>query len=84
MDFHPYFVSFFVYYTVITESEDQRLDLSIWTDIHTNTHILPVYLDVFCNVSVVYFMECVSNANLRYNWHMHQLMNFDFLECDSM
>ena len=29
MDFDPCFVYFFVYYTVMTGSEDQRLDLSI-------------------------------------------------------
>ena len=68
----------------MTGFEDQELDLSIWTHTHTHTHthILPVYLHVFCNVSVVYFMEWVSNGNLRYNSHMHQLMNFDFLEYD--
>ena len=68
----------------MTGSEEKELDLSIWTDIHTHTHtyIFPVSLHVFCNVSVVYFMECVSNANLKYNSHMHKLMNFDFLEYD--
>ena len=80
-------------YIATNGSEDQELDLSIWIDIHTHTHThthtyiyiyiyFQFYLHVFCNVSVVYFMECVSNANLRYNSHMHQLMNFDFLKCD--
>ena len=34
MDFDP----FFVYDIVMTGSEDQKLDLFIWTDIHTHTH----------------------------------------------
>ena len=64
MDFDP----FFVYYTVMTGSEDQKLDLSIWTYIHTHTHThiyiyiyCQFYLHVFCNVSVVYFYaKCVK------------------------
>ena len=56
MDFDP----FFVYYIAMTGSEDQKLDLSIWTDIHTHTHthiyILLVYLQIFFYVSAVYFL----------------------------
>ena len=74
-------IQFLYIYTVMTGSEDQQLDLS-YGQIFIHTYIFLVYLHVFCNVSVVYFMECVSNANLRYNSHMYQLMNFDFLECD--
>ena len=62
VDFDP----FFVYYTVMTRSEDQKLDLSIWTNIHTHTHThtykyCRFYLHVFCNVFVVYFYaKCVK------------------------
>ena len=60
MDFDPYFAYIFVYYTVMTGSEDQRLDLSIWIDIHTHTHthtyiyFVGLFTNVF-NASVVYF-----------------------------
>ena len=43
MDFDP----FFVYYTIMTGSEDQKLNLSIWTDIRIYIYILLVYLHVF-------------------------------------
>ena len=46
MDFDPFFVYFSVYYTVMTGSEDQKLDLSIWTDIHTHTYIY-IFLVLF-------------------------------------
>ena len=67
-----YYDPCFVYYTVMTGSEDQRLDLSIWTDIHTYIYFAGLFTNVFN----------VLNANPRYNQHMHQLMNFDFLEYD--
>ena len=61
MDYDPCFV----YYTVMTGSEDQRLDLSIWTNIHTHTHthiyiFAGLFTNVF-NVSAVYFyVKCVK------------------------
>ena len=55
------FCIFFVYYTVMTRSEDQKLDLSIWTDIYIYIDILSVYLQVFFYVSAVYFYaKCVK------------------------
>ena len=65
MDYDPCFV----YYTVMIGSEDQRLDLSIWTYIHTHTHthththiyILSIYLQMFFYMSAVYFYaKCVK------------------------
>ena len=67
----------------MTGSEDEKLDLSIWTDIHIYIYILPVYLHVFFAMHLLcIFMKYVLSANPRYNLHMHQLMNFDFLEYD--
>ena len=68
----------FVYYTVMTGSEDQTRP--IYMDKYLHIYILPIYLHVFFNVSAVNFMKYVLNANPRYNLHMHHLMNFDFLE----
>ena len=56
-----HFLYIFVYYTVMIGSEDQILDLSIWTDIHIYIYIFLVYLQMFFNVSAVYFyVKCVK------------------------
>ena len=69
----------------MTGSEDQELDLSIWTDIHTHTHTYRycqfIYM-CFAMYLFCIFMKYVLSANPRYSSHMHQLMNFDFLEYD--
>ena len=70
MDLDPYFV----YYTVMTGSEDQRLKLSIWTDIHTHTHthththiyFLFIYM-CFVMYMLYIFMKNVLSASPRYN-----------------
>ena len=49
MDFDP----FFVYYTFMTGSEDQKLDLSIWTVIHTHTH---THIYIYCLFIFLYFV----------------------------
>ena len=72
---------FFNIYTVMTRYEDQELDLSYGhTHTHTHTYILSVYLHVFKMYLLCIFIKCVLSANLRYSSHMHQLINFDFLE----
>ena len=78
------FCIFFVYYTVMTGSEDQRLDLSMdrYSHTHTHTYILLVYLQMFFMCMLYIFMKNVLNSNPRCNQRMHQLMNSDFLECD--
>ena len=71
MDFDP----FFVYYTVMTGSEDQKLNLSIWTYIHTHTHTHThtyIYIAGFIYMCFVIcllyiFMQNVLSANPRYN-----------------
>ena len=67
MDFDP----FFVYYTVMTGSEDQKLDLSIWTDIHTHTHIhiyIACFIYMYFVMYLLYiFMQNVLSSNARYN-----------------
>ena len=82
MDYDPDFVYIFLYIIQLLLDLRIKLNLSIWTDIHIYICILLIYLHVFFNVSIVNFMKYVLNANPRYNSHMHQLMNFDFLEYD--
>ena len=55
MEFDPCFV----YYTIMTGSEDQKIDLSIWTYIHTYIYIYIYFVSLFTNVfyvSAVYFL----------------------------
>ena len=63
-------------------SKDQELDLSIWTDIYIYIYISGLFTCVFAMYLLCIFMKYVLSANPRYNSHMHQLMNFDFLEYD--
>ena len=77
MDFDP----FFVYYTVMTGFEDQKLDLFIWTDIHTHTHththtrththththIVDFIYMCFVMYLLYIFMKNVFSASPRYN-----------------
>ena len=57
MDFDP----FFVYYTVMTGSQDQKLDLSIWIDIHTHIYVQSVYLQMFCTCLLyIFYVKCVK------------------------
>ena len=74
-------------YIVMNGSKDQKLDLSYGnifthTRTHTHTHTLLVYLHAFTMYLLCIFIKCVLSSNLRYSLHMHQLMNFDFLEYD--
>ena len=55
MEFDPCFVYFFVYYIVMTGSEDQKLDLSIWTYIHTHTHT-HIYIYIVCFIYKCFVM----------------------------
>ena len=66
----------------MTGSEDQKLDLSyghIFIYIYIYCQFIYMYSQYIC---YVFFIKCVLSANLRYSSHMHQLINFDFMEYD--
>ena len=62
MDYDPDFV----YYTVMTRSEDQRLNLSM--DRYSHIYIFcRLFTDVFYVYAVYFFMKNLLNANPRCN-----------------
>ena len=62
MDFDP----FFVYYTVMTGSEDQTRPIYGQILIYIYM-LLSVYLQVFFMCMLYIFMKCVLDANLKCN-----------------
>ena len=73
MDCDPNFVYLYSYDWI----RGLKLDLS-----YGHIYILPIYLHVLTMYVLCIFIKCVLSDNLRYSSHMHQLMNFDFMEYD--